>query len=79
MRLIIIMHNTPESYIYLLNDLDKLTFDKYLMANNKWLGSDENEVLDELNDKLTNAIVITNPTDERIKNVDGIITIGLAL
>ena len=73
------MHNTPESYIYLLNDLDKLTFDKYLMANNKWLGSDENEVLDELNDKLTNAIVITNPTDERIKNVDGIITIGLAL
>ena len=63
MRLIIIMHNTPESYIYLLNDLDKLTFDKYLMANNKWLGSDENEVLDELNDKLTNAIVITNPTE----------------
>ncbi|MCE2688168.1 MAG: hypothetical protein LW595_06465 [Rickettsiales bacterium] len=63
---------------YLFENISTELFDLYLTANNKNLdGGDMDEACDKLNLELQNAIKITNATDDRLKNLDGIITIGI--
>jgi len=63
---------------YLFENISAELFDLYLTANTKNLdGGDMDEACDKLNLELQNAIKITNATDDRLKNLDGIITIGI--
>jgi hypothetical protein len=63
---------------YLFENISAELFDLYLTADGKNLdGGDMDEACDKLNLELQNAIKITNATDDRLKNLDGIITIGI--
>ena len=79
MKLIVILSSDEGSSMHLFDNLTSDKFDYYLTANNKFLGSDDDEITNELNEELVNAVDITNPTDERIKDIDGIILLGIAL
>jgi len=63
---------------HLFENISKELFDLYLTADGKYLeGDNDDEACNKLNLELENAIEITDPTDDRLKNLDGIITIGI--
>lgn len=60
----------------LFQNISKELFDLYLTADGKHLdGNNDDEACKKLNLDFENAIEITDPTDFRLKNLDGIITI----
>jgi hypothetical protein len=63
---------------HLFENISKELFDLYLTADGKYLeGDNDDEACNKLNLELENAIEITDPADDRLKNLDGIITIGI--
>jgi len=63
---------------HLFENISKELFDLYLTADGKYLdGNNDDEACKKLNLDFENAIEITDPTDDRLKNLDGIITIGI--
>ena len=62
----------------LFENISKELFDLYLTADGKYLeGDSDDKACNKLNLELENAIEITDPADDRLKNLDGIITIRI--
>jgi hypothetical protein len=64
--------------IYLLQNLTADKFKYYLTANKKCFNFQEDKVLEDLQNNLSNATQITDPCDIKIKVADGIITLNIA-
>jgi hypothetical protein len=63
---------------HLFENISKELFDLYLTADGKHLdGNNDDEACKKLNLDFENAIEITDPADDRLKNLDGIIVIGI--
>ena len=62
---------------YLFQNISKELFDLYLTADNKALNNEENKACAELNLDIENAIEITNPSDLRLQNLHGVITVNI--
>jgi len=62
----------------LFENISKELFDLYLTTDGKHLdGNNDDEACKKLNLELENAIEIIDPADNRLKNLDGIITIRI--
>jgi len=62
----------------LFENISKELFDLYLTVDGKYLdGNNDDEACKKLNLDFENAIEIINPADDRLKNLDGIITIRI--
>ena len=60
---------------YLFENLSKELFDLYLTADNKALNDYEDKACNKINLELENSIEITNPADQRLQNLDGVIAV----
>jgi len=79
MKLLVVLFTDESCSKMLLENLTHEKFNYYLTANNKFIGVSEDDVVEELNMKLEQAIEIQSPVDGMLKNIDGIITLGIAL
>ena len=76
---------------YLFQNISKKLFDLYLNADGKWLNNNYDEEEDKLSEKealekkaceelnldIENAIEIINPSDLRLQNLHGVITVNI--
>jgi len=63
---------------YLFQNISKELFDLYLTADNKALNNEEDKACAELNlDIEKNTIQIIDPSDLRLQNLHGVITVNI--
>lgn len=79
MKLLIMLFRSKYCSKSLLEDITPEKFNYYLTADDKIIDKDRDDVLEELLMDIDNAIEVESPTDDRLKNVDGIIAVRFAL